>query len=155
MDINIIPADFSKHLLLIKSLFEEYASTLGFSLDFQNFADEINTINIMYSPPEGNVYLAFADQTPAGCIAVRKLEKNICEMKRLYVKPKYRGFGIGKSLAQKSIQFAKESDYKLIKLDTVRSMSEAIGMYKKMGFIQTAPYNSNPLPDAVFFTLYL
>ncbi|UCE68113.1 MAG: GNAT family N-acetyltransferase [Candidatus Zixiibacteriota bacterium] len=139
-----------EHLEITKEMFMEYAYSLEFNLGFQDFEEEIADMHGYYGPPDGCILLAFCDDEPAGCVALRKLEKGICEMKRLYVKPESRGSGIGKTLSEKIIDEAKRIGYKKMRLDTLASMKEAISIYRNMGFHDIEPYRYNPFRDAVF-----
>lgn len=139
----------------VRELFAEYERLLPFNLDFQNFSDELAKLPGEYSRPEGRLLLASVDRNRAGCAALRKIGTEICEMKRLYVRPEFRGKGIGRRLAARIIADAKEVGYERMRLDTVGSMIEAIELYKSFGFRQIGQYRVNPLPDAMFFELEL
>ncbi len=108
-----------------------------------------------YTPPDGRLYLAEHNGTFVGCIALRKLEEGVCEMKRLYVQPESRGLGIGKVLAEKIIEDAKETGYSVMRLDTLPVMEKAIFMYRAFGFKEIPPYYHNPVEGALFFELVL
>ncbi len=153
--ISIVPARTKKDLRQAKILFEEYAATLNFALDFQNFEEELAGLPGGYAPPEGCLLLALHRNRLAGCVALRKIGRNICEMKRLFVRPSFRHLGIGKSLAQTVIQEAKKKGYARMRLDTVPSMKEARALYESLGFKSIAPYCQNPVPGAVFLELDL
>jgi ribosomal protein S18 acetylase RimI-like enzyme len=153
--ISVVPARVEKDLRQAKILFEEYAATLDFALDFQNFEEELANLPGGYAPPEGCLLLAFYREQVAGCVALRKIDRDICEMKRLFVRPSFRHLGIGKSLAQSVIQEAKKRGYTRMRLDTVPSMKEAQALYKKLGFEPIPPYRLNPVPGAVFLELNL
>ena len=148
--LHIIQLESVQHLDHIRSLFVEYAESLEFDLDFQNFKDELARLPGEYAPPEGCLVIAFYRGEPAGCVGLRKLEKNICEMKRLYVRPKYRAMGIGKILAESIIQEAGVRGYKRMRLDTVPSMKEARRLYLSMGFKKIDPYCYNPIQGATY-----
>jgi GNAT superfamily N-acetyltransferase len=139
-----------QHLDEIRALFLEYAESLDFDLDFQNFKDELARLPGEYAPPEGCLIIAFYQGEPAGCVGLRKLEKNICEMKRLYVRPRHRAMGVGKVLAESIIREAGVRGYKYMRLDTVPSMKEARGLYLSMGFKKIDPYCYNPIQGATF-----
>jgi ribosomal protein S18 acetylase RimI-like enzyme len=158
--LDIHSAEHKQDITHIRSLFAEYASSLAFSLDFQGFAEELDTLPGVYASPEGCLLLATVNDEPAGCIALRKLEDGVCEMKRLYVRPEYRGQkfsgrSIGVSLVVKLLQIAQRLGYKKMRLDTVPSMTRAIALYKALGFREIEPYCYNPFPDALFFELDL
>lgn len=140
---------------LAATLFREYAGSLDFALDFQDFDGEIERFPGVYSAPRGCVLLGFVDGELAGCVAMRPLENATCEMKRLFVRPGYRGDGLGRALALAIVRAAGEARYKTMRLDTVASMVEANRLYASLGFEEIEPYYRNPLPDAVFFELSL
>jgi len=153
--ISIVPATAEKDLRQAKILFEEYAATLDFALDFQNFEEELAGLPGGYAPPEGCLLLALHQEQVAGCVALRKIGGDICEMKRLFVRPSFRHLGTGRSLAQTVIQEAIKKGYSRMRLDTVPSMKEARALYKKLGFEPIPPYCRNPIPGAVFLELKL
>jgi putative acetyltransferase len=134
-----------------RRLFLEYAETLGFSLCFQGFDEELETLPGKYAAPNGAILLAWDELDCAGCVGLRPLSETVCEMKRLYVKPAYRSTGLGRLMAEKILRFAKESNYSKIMLDTLSSMESAQGLYRSLGFSETEPYYHNPHQDVVFF----
>lgn len=144
-----------KRLDAVRQLFKEYAASLNFALCFQNFAAELANLPGDYAPPSGCLLLALRDENAAGCVALRRLEDGICEMKRLYVRPAYRGAGVGKALAEEIVRRAQKLGYKLMRLDTVDSMHEAQALYRSLGFTDTAPYCFNPLEGVRFMELKL
>jgi ribosomal protein S18 acetylase RimI-like enzyme len=148
--ISIVPARAEKDLRQAKILFEEYAATLDFALDFQNFEEELAGLPGGYAPPEGCLLLASYRDQVAGCVALRRIDRDICEMKRLFVRPSFRHLGIGKSLAQTVIQEAKKKGYTRMRLDTVPSMKEAQALYGSLGFEPISSYCHNPIPGALF-----
>jgi GNAT superfamily N-acetyltransferase len=139
----------------VRELFNEYADYLGFNLNFQNFKEELNTLAEIYAPPEGCVLLAFYKEGLAGCVGLRKFRDDICEMKRLYVSPKYRAKKIGKILSKSIIKKAKEIGYKYMRLDTLPFMKEAISLYSAFGFKEIDSYRYNPFENAKFYELKL
>jgi putative acetyltransferase len=139
----------------IKQLFLEYAQSLNFSLCFQNFQQELDELPGVYSPPKGLLYLALVYGKPAGCIAMKPLKEQICEMKRLYVRPEFRGLGIGKGLAIHLISRAKELGYHKMRLDTISTMKEAITLYRLLGFYEIEPYYNNPVEGAHYMEINL
>jgi ribosomal protein S18 acetylase RimI-like enzyme len=137
-----------------RELFLEYAQSLNFSLCFQNFDQELAELPGHYAPPDGRLILVNYEGELAGCVALHKLEPMICEMKRLYVRPKFRGKGVGRALVDRVIAEAREAGYRRMRLDTVEpSMKDAVAMYRKMGFREIAPYCSNPMPGALYMEL--
>ena len=138
-----------------KSLFKEYAASLNFDLCFQDFDRELEEFPVQYSPPDGSLFLAVENNIAVGCIGIRRLEDRVCEMKRLYVKPCFRGTGAGRMLAEKSIEAARSLNYKLMRLDTLPSMTNANRLYVSLGFKRIEPYRYNPIKGAVYMELDL
>ena len=153
--LEIIKVTDGENLSHVRELFLAYAEWIGIDLSFQNFNEEMANLPGDYAPPTGRLLLAFHDDKPAGCVAVRKLDGNICEMKRLYVLPEFQGSGIGKSLAQEIITEAKGLNYAKMRLDTMPKMASAQNLYRSLGFKEIAPYRFNPEPGAVFMELDL
>jgi len=132
-------------------LFREYADSLGIDLGFQNFESELAELPGKYADPAGCILFAVAKDQVAGCVALRPLAEGICEMKRLYLRPAFRGTGLGRLLATRVMEEARGMGYNAIRLDTMRSlMKGAIGLYRDLGFREIAPYCENPMPDAMF-----
>jgi putative acetyltransferase len=144
---NLLQADFEKDLPLIKEIFEEYASSLGFDLHFQEFKRELAELPGEYSPPKGRLLLAVRDDRIAGCVALRKLGEGSCEMKR--------GKGIGRKLAEAIIDEARKIGYTQMRLDTVPFMKEALALYLSLGFKEIKPYRFNPIEGTKFMELDL
>ncbi len=143
-------------VLSAHSLFEEYESSLGISLCFQNFAEELANLPGKYSPPSGRLLLAYSNNQLAGCIALRPLDSETCEMKRLFIRPNFRGVGLGKVLVNALINEARSIGYKRMRLDTMPGrMDTAIGLYQAIGFRDIEPYYDNPVGDARFMELKL
>jgi len=136
-------------------LFEEYAQQLGIDLYFQNFEAELEQIAHMYGPPSGCLLLASRDDTYVGCGGLRRLEQRVCEMKRLYVKPGFRGSDLGRRLAVGLLQKAAALGYTRMVLDTLAHMSAARSLYRSLGFRETAAYYLSPIPDTLYMELYL
>jgi ribosomal protein S18 acetylase RimI-like enzyme len=136
-------------------LFVEYADSLGFDLSFQGFDNELRNLPGDYARPGGCLLLAASQGQAAGCVALRPLEEGICEMKRLYVRPKFRGVGIGRALAEAVIKKARELGYSRMRLDTVPAMEAARALYASLGFEPTGSYRYNPMEGAVFMELRL
>ncbi len=142
-------------LLQVRDLFLEYADSLDFDLGFQDFDRELAELPGEYSEPDGRLYIAYDSGKPAGCVALRKIDEGVCEMKRLYVRPGFRGRAIGRVLAERVVSEAKKIGYGKMRLDTVSSMTEAITLYRSLGFVEIGKYRLNPLPDALFLELDL
>jgi putative acetyltransferase len=139
-----------------RELFLEYAQSLGFSLCFQNFDQELAELPGDYAPPEGRLLLAEYKNQVAGCVALHKVEPGICEMKRLYLRPQFRGQGLGRALADRIIAEARQIGYQRMRLDTVEPvMKDAVAMYRKLGFKEIAPYRPNPIVGAMYMELEL
>jgi len=139
-----------------RELFLEYAHSLGFSLCFQNFDQELAGLPGRYASPEGRLLLAEYAGQLAGCIALHRLEDRVCEMKRLYVRPQFRGRGLGGALAERVIADARSLGYSHMRLDTVEPlMQDAIRMYRRLGFREIPPYCCNPIEGAVYMELRL
>jgi len=139
-----------------RELFLEYAQSLGFSLCFQNFDQELARLPGDYAPPDGRLLLAECDGQLAGCVALHKLGDGICEMKRLYVRPQFRGLKLGRALAHRVIAEARLIGYGHMRLDTVEPvMKDAVAMYRKLGFREIAPYCANPIAGALYMELEL
>jgi putative acetyltransferase len=153
--IELIFAESNEHLSIIRELFLEYAKSLGFSLCFQDFDKELAGLPGDYAPPDGLLILAMDDTIACGCVALRKLDEGICEMKRLYVKPSGRGKGLGKQLVQTVIDEAKKIGYTKMRLDTVPKMKEAITLYRSIGFYEIEPYRENPIEGDLYLELDL
>ncbi len=151
---TVVPAQSEEQIVQVRQLFVEYAESLGFSLCFQSFDAELAELPGKYAPPTGRLLLAECEDGVAGCVALRKLEPEICEMKRLYVRPAYRGKGVGRILAEAICREAKEAGYKCIRLDTVEPMmKDAVGLYRRLGFQEIGPYCSNPVEGAMYMEL--
>ncbi len=138
-----------------RELFLEYAASVGVSLCFQNFDRELADLPGAYSAPEGQLLLACADGKPVGCVALRKLADDVCEMKRLFLRSACRGQKAGRRLAQAVIEEARRIGYRRIRLDTLPSMREAIALYRSLGFVEIEPYICNHVPGALFMELSL
>lgn len=139
----------------IQNLWREYWKSLGLSSDFQNFAEELQTLPGPYSSPQGRLLLARLGNDPAGTVAFRPIDQRSCEAKRLYVRPEYRGKGIGRALLEELIKQARAAGYEEMFGDTLKSMTSALQMYRQIGFVETSPYSSNPTPGALFLKLSL
>jgi putative acetyltransferase len=154
--IDLIQATLPEHIEQARTLFLEYGKSLGFSLCFQSFDEELKNLPGAYGPPSGRLLLARSGDHAAGCVALRKLEAGICEMKRLYVRPSDRGRGLGRILVERVITEARLIGYERMRLDTVASaMGDAIALYRTMGFKEIAPYSAIPIESALWMELLL
>lgn len=153
--IEIIEANTDERIAHAKALFQEYAESLGFDLCFQDFAVEMDRFPEQYSPPTGGLLLALAQGQPIGCVGVRYFDEGVCEMKRLYVRPQFRGKHAGRKLAEAAIAAGKTLGYKHLRLDTLRTMERANQLYKTLGFVEIGPYRENPIEGAVYMELRL
>jgi putative acetyltransferase len=139
-----------------RELFLEYAQSLGFSLCFQNFDQELAGLPGDYSPPGGRLLLATLQSELAGCVALHRFATDICEMKRLYLRPKFRGQGLGRILAEAMITEARQIGYRYMRLDTVGPvMKDAVAMYRKLSFREIEPYRANPMAGTLYLELTL
>jgi len=144
------------HIAQARELFLEYAQSLGFSLCFQNFEAELAGLPGDYSPPGGRLLLAEYEGQLAGCVALHRLAAGICEMKRLYLRPAFRGKRLGRALADRIIAEGRQIGYQRMRLDTVEPvMKDAVAMYRKLGFREIAPYCNNPMAGALYMELEL
>jgi GNAT superfamily N-acetyltransferase len=139
----------------IRELFIEYADYLNIDLSFQNFDLELKSLPLNYTEPSGCLLLAFYDNKLAGCVGLRKFRNDICEMKRLYVRPLFRRKKIGRALSKAIINKAKEIGYNYMRLDTLTFMKEAISLYSSLGFKEITQYRYNPIDNAKFYELKL
>jgi ribosomal protein S18 acetylase RimI-like enzyme len=138
-----------------RQLFREYAQSLGISLDFQDFEEELQSLPGKYASPDGALILVFVDGKTAGCVALRNSSKDTCEMKRLYTRDEYRGTGLGNKLIVTVIEEANKLDYRYMRLDTLPSMEKAQRLYESHGFYDIDPYVYNPVEGTRFLELKL
>ncbi len=149
-------AETPRQIEQARELFLEYARSLGFSLCFQNFDQELAGLPGDYAPPAGRLLLVELEAQLAGCVALHGLEPGICEMKRLYLRPQFRGKGLGRVIADQIIAEARQIGYQRMRLDTVEPvMTDAVAMYRKLGFVEIAPYRTNPIAGAMYMELKL
>jgi ribosomal protein S18 acetylase RimI-like enzyme len=149
-------AESTQQIGAIRELFLEYARSLGFSLCFQGFDQELAGLPGDYAPPAGRLILATHGRETAGCVALHRLDAEHCEMKRLFVRPQFRGRGLGLLLAERIIADARQIGYKYLRLDTVEPvMRTAVAMYRRLGFIEIEPYRPNPIKGALYMGLHL
>jgi GNAT superfamily N-acetyltransferase len=157
---SVFQADSISRIAQARELFLEYEKSLGFSLCFQNFDQELAGLPGDYSPPEGRLLLAEYESQLAGCVALHKItlpgEDGVCEMKRLYLRPQLRGKGLGRALAEHVIAEARQIGYRSMRLDTVGPvMKDAVEMYRKLGLREIPAYRANPMPGTLYMELQL
>ncbi|MCC6286672.1 MAG: GNAT family N-acetyltransferase [Chitinophagaceae bacterium] len=133
-----------------KNLFLQYAQSLDIDLSFQGFENELTIIATQYNKPTGAVLLAYKDDVAIGCAGIRQFDKDVAELKRMFVQPQYRQFKIGKHLMEMAIDAAKVLGYKSIRLDTLPHMTNALNLYRSFGFYEIQAYRFNPREDAVY-----
>jgi ribosomal protein S18 acetylase RimI-like enzyme len=153
--LEIFPAKTDEDFEIAKKLLVEYGNSLSFHLSFQDFEEELANLPGDYVRPAGCLLLAVYKEQPVGCVGLRKLNDGVCEMKRLYVKPQFRGLGIGRALAEAVIVEARKIGYNYMRLDTVPSMEVASALYVSVGFKKSSAYRYNPIENAVFMELKL
>ncbi len=160
MDIRIIPA--LDHPQEVGALFSEYTDMLiagdpGFRayLDLQHYDEELDHLEAKYGPPGGRLYLACGGEAIAGCIGLRRIDAQSCEMKRLYVRPRFRGRHIGEQLVRRVIDDARAIGYARMLLDTLPFLKSAIHMYEKLGFYEIPSYNDSPMDSSIYMRLDL
>ena len=139
----------------VKTLFAEYAASLGIDLAYQNFGDEFAGLPGKYARPNGRLYLALVDGAPAGCVAMRKLDEARAEMKRLYVRKGFRGANVGLALIERIIADARQIGYRALVLDTLSTMQRAQALYRSLGFVEIEPYYDSPIPGTTYLSLTL
>ena len=148
-------ADDTTELEHVRGFFRQYAAWLGVDLSFQGFADEIANLPGAYGAADGRLFYAEVDGQPAGCVGIRRFSEGVCEMKRLYVDPAFRGRGVGRKLALAAIKAAHLFGYRRILLDTVPSMRIAVKLYRELGFKEVPAYYPSPIEGTIFLTLDL
>lgn len=148
-------ARFPREKALVQELFREYQHALGIDLTFQSFEDELASLPGRYAPPSGNIVLARIDGEVAGCICWYPMSKKIAEIKRLYVRPAFRGRNVGRVLMQYAIEAIGKSGYEKVRLDSLGRLTEAANLYESFDFKRIKPYNDCPLPDVYYMELSL
>jgi ribosomal protein S18 acetylase RimI-like enzyme len=153
--VRIVDGHGEEELPAVRRLFEEYAASLEVDLGFQDFDRELRELPGDYAPPAGRLLLALEGDEPAGCVALRPYGPEICEMKRLYVRPAFQGERLGRRLAEEIVEAGREAGYGLMRLDTLPSMEAARGLYRSLGFEEIEAYRHNPVRGTTFFQLRL
>lgn len=153
--ISIYEARAPSDISAVRTLFEEYAAALRVDICFQNFSKELAELPGAYAPPSGRLLLASVHHQVAGCVALRVVEQGVCEMKRLYVRPAFRGMGIGRLLAERIIADGKKIGYQRMWLDTLPFMTAALRLYESLGFVRRSSYYDTPIEETVFMELTL
>ncbi|WP_428665372.1 GNAT family N-acetyltransferase [Runella sp.] len=148
---EIIVARTSEHYSAAVELFKEYALGLGIDLQFQKFDNELQILPTMYGPPTGELWLVQSNDKFVGCTALRQLDKQTCELKRMFIQPAYRGRRLGEQLMDTALTTARDLGYEYMKLDSLRRLEPAVKLYLRYGFTQILPYNYNPEVDVVYF----
>ncbi len=146
-----VRAATEEDLRTVRKLFEKYAGSLGFSLCFQGFDEELKSLPGVYGPPAGALFVAQVDGESVGCIGLRRFADEVGELKRLYVVPEFRGRGLARALVSAAIEAAMRIGYRALVLDTVVPMHAAIALYESFGFKRTEAYYANPLPEVLYF----
>ena len=144
-EIRILAARWPDDRATVAALFREYVSSLAEDISFQNVDEELTTLPGKYARPGGVVLIAWKGEEAAGAIAYRMVEPGVAEMKRLYVRPAFRGRGLGRELAEELIAEARARGYRTMLLDTLASMQSARALYRDIGFVPVEPYYDNPL----------
>ncbi len=153
--VRVAQARTRSQLSSAEELIKEYAASLGIDLSFQNFEREMAEFPGAYSRPDGRIIIAIEGRDAVGVVGIRKLSGKTCELKRMYVRPEFRGMGIGRMLANKAIEEARGIGYRRMRLDTLSRLKEATSLYESLGFEKVGPYTVNPNEDAVYLELDL
>lgn len=155
MNIQTVQATTKVDFELAKKLMKAYATDIGVDLTFQDFESELEKVSTLYANPEGAFIIAYHNSKPVGCFGIRKIDSEICELKRMYLGRDVRGLGLGEKLLREAIQIATKLNYKKMRLDTLPSMNSAIHLYQKLGFKEIQPYRFNPIAGSKFMELEL
>jgi putative acetyltransferase len=152
---TIVRAETAEQLGWARRLIEEYVASLPVDVSYERVPEECARLPGEYAPPQGDLLLAMEGGLPVGCVALRPMDRETCEMKRVYLRPAWRGRGIGRTLAESIVGSARRIGYRRIRLDTIPSLKPAIGLYRSMGFRVIAPYRAIPTACAFFMELRL
>ncbi|MBE2294392.1 MAG: GNAT family N-acetyltransferase [Phycisphaerales bacterium] len=148
---EIVHVETADQIAEVRVLFHEYERFLDVDLCFQGFEEELATLPGKYAPPDGRLLLATDGRQAAGCVALRRLDQTVCEMKRLFVRPAYRNQGLGRLLATRVVAEATTLGYATMRLDTLDRLQDAMRMYAALGFWRCSPYYHNPLPGVTYW----
>jgi len=154
-NVTLFQADTPEHVGLARALFREYAAAIGTDLEYQGFSAELAALPDPYVPPTGALLIAQVGDEVAGCVGLRPIGDGVGEMKRLYVRPAYRKFGLGQQLVQAVIDAARRAGHRELRLDTLPSMAAAQALYRRLGFAEIPPYNDTHLPGTRFYAIKL
>jgi putative acetyltransferase len=154
-EIVLSQADSPELVAIARSLFREYAEAIATDLEYQGFAAELAALPAPYVPPNGALLIAHAGADVAGCVGLRPLDSRTGEMKRLYVRPTYRSWGLGKRLVEAVIHASRQAGHSELRLDTLPSMASAQALYHRLGFVEIPPYSNTHLPGTRFYRLKL
>ena len=153
--VEIRQASSADEIEMARVLFQEYAAALAIDLTYQGFADELASLPGCYAPPHGRLLVAWLGDEVAGCVALRPMADDVCEMKRLYVRPAFRSGGIGKLLAEAIVEEARQIGYVTMRLDTVPKLAAATRLYEVLGFVRRDAYYETPVVETIFMELAL
>ena len=153
--VTVVVVESQDQVAVARELFLEYAAAIGVDLEYQGFSAELAALPSPYVPPAGGLFIARVNGDTAGCIAVRRLDDKTGEIKRLYVRPEFRSWGLGKHLIAEAIETARRAGYTALRLDTLASMEAAQALYRKLGFAEIPAYNNTHLPGTRFYEFNL
>jgi GNAT superfamily N-acetyltransferase len=153
--VDVRVAESAGDLVLVRELWREYWESFGLPVEFQGFGEELRDLPGLYGRDGGTLLLAFYLGEPAGTIAMRRLDGTLGEVKRLYLRPKFRGHGLGRLLLEAVIRRAGAVPYECLYADTLPSMTEALSLYRRIGFEPVEPYSDTPTPGAIYLKLKL
>jgi ribosomal protein S18 acetylase RimI-like enzyme len=154
-EISISDAEDPESVATVRDLFAEYGDWVEVDLSFQKFAEECSSLPVPYVRPAGALLLARSDGRAAGCCAIRPIDRDVCELKRLWVRPEFRGQAVARRLVITLIERARAAGYRGMKLDTLPQMTSATSLYFSLGFKECEPYRFNPVPGSLFLALDL
>lgn len=153
--VSLLTAHLPEHYATARLLFQAYADSLGFDLCFQNFSQEMATLEQQYAAPQGALLLLFRGQEAIGCCGVRRWDQGIAELKRMYLRPEARGQGAGRQLLDAACQTARHLGYTHLRLDTLPAMEAAVALYLRHDFYPIPAYRDNPVPGTLYLEKHL